>query len=63
MGLDQKLGRNSLLEGGEALEQFAQGSCGCPAPGSVQGQAGVAPQDGPLRKPGLVKVVSAHDGG
>ncbi|KAK4832498.1 hypothetical protein QYF61_023545 [Mycteria americana] len=27
-------------EGGEALEQVAQISCGCPIPGSVQGQVG-----------------------
>ncbi|KAK4814803.1 hypothetical protein QYF61_027248 [Mycteria americana] len=27
-------------EGGEALEQVAQRSCGCPVPGSVQGQVG-----------------------
>ena len=27
-------------EGGETLEQVAQRSCGCPFPGSVQGQAG-----------------------
>jgi len=25
-------------EGGEALEQLAQRSCGCPIPGSVNGQ-------------------------
>ena len=27
-------------EGGEALAQVAQRSCGCPIPGGVQGQAG-----------------------
>jgi len=27
-------------ESGEALEQDAQGSCGCRIPGSVQGQPG-----------------------
>ena len=27
-------------EDGEAVEQFAQGSCGCPIPGGVQGQTG-----------------------
>jgi len=27
-------------EGGEALEQVAQRSCGCPLPGNVQGQVG-----------------------
>jgi len=27
-------------EDGEALEQVAQGGCGCPIPGGIQGQAG-----------------------
>ena len=27
-------------EGGDALEQVAQGGCGCPTPGGIQGQAG-----------------------
>ena len=27
-------------EGGDALEQVAQGDCGCPIPGGIQGQAG-----------------------
>jgi len=27
-------------EGGEALAQVAQRSCGCPIPGDVQGQVG-----------------------
>ena len=27
-------------EGGDALEQVAQGCCGCPIPGCTQGQAG-----------------------
>ena len=27
-------------EGGETLEQVAQQGCGCPLPGSIQGQAG-----------------------
>jgi len=31
---------NLCYEGGEALEQVAQRSCGCSLPGSVQGQAG-----------------------
>ncbi len=31
------------MEGGEALEQVTQGSCGCPIPGDVQGQAGWGP--------------------
>ena len=30
--------RNS--EGGDTLEQVAQGGCGCPVPGGIQGQAG-----------------------
>ena len=28
------------MEGGGTLEQVAQGGCGCPIPGSIQGQAG-----------------------
>ena len=27
-------------EGGDTLEQVAQGGCGCPIPGGIQGQAG-----------------------
>ena len=27
-------------EGGDALEQVAQGGCGCPIPAGIQGQAG-----------------------
>ena len=27
-------------EGGDTLEQVAQGGCGCPIPGRIQGQAG-----------------------
>ena len=27
-------------EGGDALEQVAQGGCGCPIPGGIRGQAG-----------------------
>ena len=42
-------------EGGEALEQVAQRSCGCPVPGSVQGQVGRG-----FEQPGLVEVVPAH---
>jgi len=41
-------------EGGEAVEQVAQRSCGCPLPGSVQGQAGWG-----FEQPGLVEGVSA----
>ena len=29
-----------LIEDGVALEQVAQGGCGCPIPGGIQGQAG-----------------------
>ena len=36
-------------EGGGALEQAAQGGCGCPIPRSIQGQAG-----GGSGQPGLV---------
>jgi len=39
----------------EALEQVAQGSCGCPLPGSVQGQVGWG-----FEQLGLVKCVPAH---
>jgi len=28
------------MEGGDTLEQVAQGGCGCPIPGGIQGQAG-----------------------
>jgi len=42
-------------EGGEALAQVAQRSCGCPLPGSVQGQVGRG-----LEHPGLVEEVLAH---
>ena len=36
-------------EGGDAQEQVAQGGCGCPIPGSFQGQAGCS-----SGQPGLV---------
>ena len=29
-----------FTQGGDALEQVAQGGCGCPIPGDIQGQAG-----------------------
>jgi len=45
-------------EGGEALAQVAQRSCGCPLPGSVQGQAGQG-----FEQPGLVEGVPAHGRG
>jgi len=44
--------------GGEALAQVAQRSCGCPLPGSVQGQAGWG-----CEHPGLVEGVPAHGRG
>jgi len=37
-------------EGGEALDQLAQGSCGCPITGSVQGQVWWG-----FEQPGLVE--------
>ena len=45
-------------EGGEALAQVAQRGCGCPIPGSVQGQAGWG-----FEQPGLVEGVPAHGRG
>ena len=42
-------------EGSEELEQVAQRGCGCPIPGSVQGQAGWG-----FEQPGLVEGVPAH---
>jgi len=37
---DWILGTSFSTEGGDALEQVAQGGCGCPIPGGIQGQAG-----------------------
>ena len=45
-------------EGGEALEQVAQRSCGCSLAGSVQGQVGRG-----FEHPGLVKGVPSHGRG
>jgi len=45
-------------EGGEALEQVAQGGCGCPIPGGIQGQAGCG-----SGQPGLVVGNPAHSRG
>jgi len=45
-------------EGGDALEQVAQGGCGCPISGCIQGQAGCG--SGP---PGLVVGDPAHSRG
>jgi len=42
----------------EKLEQVAQRSCGCPLPGSVQGQAGWG-----FEQPGPVEGVPAHGRG
>ena len=43
-------------EGGDALEQVAQGGCGCPIPGGSQGQVGCG-----SGQPGLVIGDPAHD--
>ena len=45
-------------ESREALAQVGQGSCGCPIPGSVQGQAGWG-----LEEPDLVEGVPGHGTG
>ena len=45
-------------EGGDALEQVAQGGCGCLIPGSIQGQAGCG-----SGQPGLVVGDPAHSRG
>jgi len=45
-------------EGGEALAQAAQRSCGCPLPGRVQGQVGRG-----WEHPGLVEGVPARGRG
>jgi len=47
-----------FTQGGDALEQVAQGGCGCPIPGGIQGQAGCG-----SGQPGLVVVDSAHSRG
>ena len=43
---------------GDALEQVAQGGCGCPIPGGIQGQAGCG-----SGQPGLLVGDSAHSRG
>jgi len=43
------------MEGGDALEQVAQGGCGCLIPGGIQGQAGCG-----SGQPGLVIGNPAH---
>ena len=45
-------------KGGDTLEQVAQGGCGCPIPGGIQGQAGCG-----SGQPGLVVGDSAHSRG
>lgn len=55
-----RLDKEEILscEGGETLAQVAQKSCGCPLPGSVQGQAGWG-----FEQPSLVEGVPAHGRG
>jgi len=48
---------NLYYESGEALEQVAQKSCGCPLPRSVQSQV-----EWGFEQPGLVEGALAHDG-
>ena len=45
-------------EGGDTQEQVAQGGCGCPIPGGIQGQAGCG-----SGQPGLVAGNPAHNRG
>ena len=45
-------------EGADTLEQVAQGGCGCPIPGGIQGQAGCGSW-----QPGLVVGERAHSRG
>ena len=45
-------------ESGDTLEQAAQGGCGCPIPGGIQGQAGCG-----SGQPGLVVGDPAHSRG
>jgi len=47
--------KNFYPEGAEALEQIAQRNCGCPLPGSVQGQVGWG-----FEEPGCLDGVPAH---
>lgn len=47
--------RKFFTRGGDALEQVAQGGCGCPIPGGIQGQAGCG-----SGQPGLVVGNPAH---
>ena len=50
--------RKFFTEGGDTLEQVAQGSCGCPIPGGTQDQAGCGSE-----QPGLVAGNPAHSRG
>ena len=45
-------------EGGDTLEQVAQGACGCPIPGGIKGQAGCG-----SGQPGLVVGDPVHSSG
>ena len=45
-------------EGGDTLEQVAQGGCGCPNPGGIQSQAGCG-----SGQPGLVVGDPTHGRG
>ena len=47
-----------LVKTGDALEHVAQGGCGCPIPGGIQGQAGCG-----SGQPGLVFGDPAHSRG
>ena len=46
------------MESGEELEHVAQGGCGCPLPGGIQGQAGYV-----SGQPGLLVGDPAHSRG
>ena len=50
--------RKFFTEGGDTLEQVAQGGCGCPIPEGIQGQAGCS-----SGQPGLVVGDPAHSRG
>ena len=50
--------RMFIIQRVEALEQVAQGGCGCPIPGGIQGQAGCG-----SGQPGLVIGGPAHSRG
>jgi len=56
-GLKTRVSDGSV-EGGEALAQVAQRSCGCPLLGRIQGQVGWSSEH-----PGLVEDVPAHGRG